>query len=232
MNKLRVLLCVAVLAAWPGVALASDKNPSNTDTERTIRGCITAAQPSDNQFTLRTKSGKELKLHVDAASRLQLNGRAASLTDFKKGNRVRVTFYEMAPGMNRVLSMADSAPTTAADLKRGLDEFLRTLKDSTVQQKERHQQQLQQVLNQIDEQIDDLEEQAAKSSGAARQELQQAVEQLRQRRESVNRQSALVRSASPEVWVEVVRGVSAALMEFQQTYQRTLSKFEPGARQK
>jgi len=63
-----------------------------------LAGSVTAA--SDNQLTLRPKSGQEVQVQVDQNTRvLGRDGKTLALTDIKEGDEVRAS-YEMRNGTN------------------------------------------------------------------------------------------------------------------------------------
>jgi hypothetical protein len=146
-------LTISVSVALPAFATAEDTKLN------TARGRITDVQPAAGQFTLKTKGVAELKLHVDDASNLRLDNRAAKLTQFEEGSRVRVT-YETRTGKNRVTSMT-RIPISAQDVTRDVKEALRSAKDYAFQQKDEYAKKLESLLHDLDAGFDALRQQAA-----------------------------------------------------------------------
>src|SRR5436190_21040261 len=88
MKALRALPIVLLVGAL--VAAADARKRDDSSKVRRARGEVTDVRPGDNQFTLRTRDGKELKFDMDRDAQVRIDGRASDLAGLKKGMRVVV----------------------------------------------------------------------------------------------------------------------------------------------
>jgi hypothetical protein len=197
---------------------------ADTSTTRTIRGRITEVRPAENELTVRSLRGDEVKLTVNDRSHLELQRQPAKLGDFREGMRVRVT-YEPEQGKNRVLSMTQSR-LTMENIQKEMNDTLESAKSYTYQQKAEYQKKLQGVLQDLDEHINDLKSKAAEATEEAKKRYAKEMEELGPKREALRRKLGQVRDAAPDVWDDIKSGVGAAAHDLGRAIERARSRLQ------
>jgi hypothetical protein len=211
-----LLACSSVLAAEGKEARRGDRHPL-------VRGKITAVNPDARQITVRDKDDKEWKLTMDDDSRLRLQGRPAKLSEFKKGDRVRVR-YEKKDGKNHVVLMRK--PGAARAVARTVREALRTARAYGHDKKAEFQLKLQKAVDDLDDRLDDLQEQAENTSGEARKKADAEMKELRKKRRALREKLAKVKAAAPGAWEDAKSGVSDALDDLEKAYEKARSRIK------
>lgn len=223
MKPFRTLVSTLILVACALAASGSD-DKNRTGKDRTVWGRVSEVQPGGNQLTLKTRDGRELRLHVDAESRLLIEGRPAKLNQFKEGDRAQVTYAELPTGKDRVVRLA-GMPATAADLKREVREALDAVKSYTFRQKDEYQKKLESLLEDVDGRLEDLRDRAEDVGAEARKELAREIELLRQKQQVIRDRLAKVKSAGADAWDDIKAGIGDALDDLQQAFERARSRF-------
>ncbi len=199
-------------------------HPADNEGFHTVRGRITEVRPADNELTLRSLRGDELKLTVDPRSRLEIQHRPAKLGDFQDGMRVRVT-YESAQGKNRVVTMTQ--PRVSIDsIQNEVSEALESAKSYSYQQKDEYQKKLGGVMQDLDDHMQDLKAKAAQAGEEARKRYQQEMEELRPKREALRKKLEQVRAAAPGAWDDIKSGVGAAAHDLQRALERVRARLQ------
>jgi hypothetical protein len=211
------------LAALAAPLPADDKANPDTGKALTVRGRITRIQPDDGRVTLRTRQGKEVTLRVDDTSRLEMDGQAARLNQFKTGTRVRVT-YDRKGGVDHVVSLT---PTLlgSGEIKREVRDLLQSVRSYGYQHKDEYQKKMQAALRDLDERIEDLQDRADQAGGAAKKQFARDLEQLRQMRAAVREKLDKVKAASPAAFKELKAGTDDAYNDLLKAYDRARSQF-------
>ncbi len=191
--------------------------------DQTVKGKITDIQPATHQLTIKTDAGQSLTLRVDDRSQLQLHQKAAKLGDFHKGMAIQAT-YQPRNGTNHVLSL-NTAPVSAAEVKRQFQEALQSAKTYTFQQKPQYEAKLKGVLQQVDAQMDEWKAQAEKATGQAKKEAQAKLNQLKPLRDKVDAQLQKVKSATPQAWEDIKAGVGSAFEDLRKAFEKASSHF-------
>ena len=117
-------------------------------------------------------------------------------------------------------------PVTAEDVDRQTREALQSAKSYSYEQKDEYQKRLQGVLQKLNDQIDELKRQAEQASGKARQQYQEELVRLEKLRIKAREQLARVRSATPGAWEDIKAGVSAAVEDLHNAYERAKTHFQ------
>jgi hypothetical protein len=196
------ILSFAALAALVPAAPAADK-------PQTVKGRVEEVSASAHRLKVLTDEGKELALRVDGRSKLEQEGRAVALDEFKKGTRVQVTF-EPRGGENRVVSLA-TAPVSAAELREEIREALRAAKSYSFRQKDAYRKRLERVLARADDRIAHLQAEAERAGARAQKKYARQIKELRRLRDRAAKRAERVKSATPSAWEDLKSGVSAAL---------------------
>ncbi len=208
-----LLLAVTLLAA-------QDARPG----EKTIRGKVKSIDTATGRLVVETGQGEQLKMHVGKDTTLRYAGQPADLQRFPPGTKVRLT-YERRDDIHHVVEMTHGS-VSAAQVKKDVNEALRSVRDYTFQQKDEYERKLQALLRNLDDQVQDLHERAAQASGPAREQLEQSARDLNTRAEVVRQRLQRVRSASADAWQDLRAGVHSALEELRDAFDRAAVHFK------
>lgn len=137
-----------------------------------------------------------------------------------------VCLVALAACGDRDTSTQETKQVSAADVQRQTEEAVETAKAYAAQQKEAFQKRIEARIDSLDAKIDDLRARLDATSGAAKTEMQQSIETLRQKQHAAGEKLAELRDASTEAWQDVEAGVSNAVDELQQAYDRAKAKFQ------
>jgi len=216
MKALRALPIVLLVGAL--VAAADARKRDDSSKVRRARGEVTDVRPGDNQFTLRTRDGKELKFDMDRDAQVRIDGRASDLAGLKKGMRV-VVRYEGKGDKHHVVFLRTtlaSSPTLRDEVR----DVLRTVKDLAYQQRDMFEDRVREALHKAEDRIDELQDRAESAEGKRREQLQDAVKDLRNKQEKLRERLDRAKSAKSETWNEAKAEVRSALEELQGALQR------------
>jgi hypothetical protein len=189
----------------------------------TVKGRIREVSSSAHRVKIATEGGRILSLRVDQRSKLAWQGKAASLDEFKKGMRVRVTF-EPRDGEKRVVSMT-SAAVSAEEVRKEIRDALEAAKAYTFQQKEEYRKRLNRVLERTDERIAELQDQAARAGAEAKKQYAEQIEQLRHLRDKARKQAERVKSATPKAWEDLKSGIGSAFEDLRKAFEKAGKRF-------
>jgi TolA-binding protein len=220
MRSFRRFLAVLFVGAFASVA-AADRDRDDRSSTKSVRGEVTEVRAGDNQFALRTRDGKELKLDMDKDVKIRIDGKTTELGGLKQGMRVLVR-YEVKDGKNRVTSLRTtlaSSPTLRDEVR----DLLREAKDLAFRQKDRFEERMREAQDKAEDRIDELQDRAEKADGKARERLQDAVKDLRKKQEKLREKLEKARSAKSETWDDAKSEVRSALEELQGALQRAAS---------
>jgi hypothetical protein len=219
-----MIVVSAILACATAPWLRGD-DPARTETGKavTVTGRIAQLQPDEHQVKVTTTDGKTLTLVLDNRSKVQRHQQEAKLSQFREGERVRVT-YEPQPQGNRVVSLT-AAPMTAAEVSREFREALKAAKTYTFEQKDEYAKRLRPVLRDLDDRIKELKAQASQAGEEARKRLEPQIAQLRQQRQVVEQKLEKIKAATPAAWEEIKSGISSAVSDLQKAFERASSQF-------
>ncbi len=102
-------------------------------------------------------------------------------------------------------------------------ETIEATKEYTVQQKKAIERKAQEELAAIQRQIVELRGKVTKASDATRAELQKSLNELEKKKDEVKARLEELKGATDAKWHEVQEGVTTALNELKQSYQKLLS---------
>jgi hypothetical protein len=205
-----LLLCACPLLAAEGKARRAGRR-------ELLKGKISAVAPDEKQVTVRDEDGKVWKLTVDNDSRLRLDGRPATLGDFKKGTEVRVR-YTRKDGKNRVALMR--TPWIAKTLGEEIGSAVRAAKVFAFVKREQYKEKMQSLLSEVNDRIEDLQERIARGGAAAKKRSAAEMKELRQKRDVLRKKMAKVKDATADNWADVKKEINDALDDLQKAYQR------------
>ncbi len=174
----------------------------------TIRGRIEKIDLATKRVTVQTVGGDDLTLMTDGQSKLTMKGEKTTLDEFRLGQRVRAT-YTKKGDINRVIALR-TAVTTEADLGREVREALKAVGEYTHTQKEKYEEKMREVIDDVDDRIDDLEAQAKEASGEAREKLKGQIDTLKAKKNELQKRLDKAKPAAADAWDEFKSGVSAA----------------------
>jgi ElaB/YqjD/DUF883 family membrane-anchored ribosome-binding protein len=183
-----------------------------------VRGQIDSIDAATRQVKVHTNSGADLTLAVDARTRLAIGGKAVPLEQFLPGQRVRAT-YEKTGGIDRLISMRTAVPTEA-DLSRDIREALRTARGYTAAQKDKYEDKMREVIDDVDDRIDDLQAQARNAAAEARPAIEGQIKNLKQKRDEFERRLDRAKPAAADAWEDLKTGVGAAADDLQNALDR------------
>lgn len=216
MSGVRVSTLFAFLTLFAAAAAADE--PAREARETTLRGKITRLRADEGRLTVRTRAGEEMTFDVRPDTRLSLRGREARLSDFREGQRVRVT-YESAGGAHRLVSVAAPA-VSLDDVRREAREALESARNYGYERRVEYQKKLEPVLHDLDERIAELKERAAAAGADAKRRMEPQIEELSAKRDAVREKLSRVRDAAPGAWDDVKAGVGKAVDDFQKAFDR------------
>jgi len=226
---MRYRLVFGILAGIAGALLATPVGAAEKRTEKDnkvviVRGRITRIRPDDQRLTVQMRDRQALDLRVDSQSRLEVDGQAVQLGQFKEGTRVRVS-YEPRGGENRVVAMTPTL-VGSGKIKQEVFEALRAARGYGYRQKEEFQRRAEASLHELDERIQDLQERAEGASPEVKRQLAQTVEELRRKQDVVREKLARLKDAGMDSWQDLRSGASEALDDLQRSYERSRSRFK------
>jgi len=213
MTSGRMLVVVA------GVALGLAGPTARADT-RVVSGKVTALSADRHELTVRTAEGKTVRLRVGEDARLQLDGKPAKLTEFKEGTVVVATCEG-----DKAVRLAGN-PDGAGDVRKEVREAVNAIKSYSYAQKDKAQQRMESLVQDLDERIDALKVRAAESGAGLREKYKDEIKALQEKRAALRKRLEKVREASPEAWEDVRAGVSGALEELGSAFEKAWSRFK------
>jgi hypothetical protein len=125
------------------------------------------------------------------------------------------------------LPAADSKDekTTAEDVARQFRKTMEAAKSYGYDKKEEYQKKLQEGLDRIDRQIEVWKEKADQARGKARKDYGRKVAELKRLRSWAQTQLERVKRATPGAWEDIKSGVSAAMSNLRQAFEKAASHF-------
>lgn len=121
-------------------------------------------------------------------------------------------------------------PAVAAESTAGTEkivkearETIEATKEYTVQQKEAIERKAHEELASLQRQITELRGKVTKASDATRAELQKSLNELEKKKDGVKARLEELKGATDAKWHEVQEGVTTAMNELKQSYQKLLS---------
>jgi hypothetical protein len=202
--KTQTLKLLGALAA----ALVLAPAAVGADEVRVVRGLVVKADPAAKKLTIRPSAGPDVTLTVTDASRLAIGKKDATLKDVAEGKRVRATYTERG-GMKELVVLRH-AVTNSATLRKEVKQALTAAKSYTFQQKDKYEEELNEVLADVDDRIDQLEDEAKDAGAEAKAELQDKISRLKKQRTILSDRLGKVKSAGAEAWDDIKSGVNAA----------------------
>jgi 2',3'-cyclic-nucleotide 2'-phosphodiesterase (5'-nucleotidase family) len=219
---MRSALFVAVATALILIVPAG-RSQADSATSRTVRGKVVQVQPGQNELTVRTRAGKDLRLQVDDRSTIRIGQQTGQLRQLKAGDRVRVTYTPGEDG-GRVAELS-RLPVSAADVRQEIKRTLAEAKDYSFRQKNRYEKKLRQVLGDTEDRIEELKAQAQRKGGQFLQNHQAQIQDLRAKAQVVRKKLDQVEHASARTWNKVKSDVGTALHELHNTYDQLRERF-------
>jgi hypothetical protein len=116
--------------------------------------------------------------------------------------------------------------TTAEDVARQFRKTMEAAKSYSYDKKDEYQKKLQVSLDRIDRQIEIWKEKADQASGKARKEYARKVAELKRLRSRAQTQLERVKKATPGAWEDIKSGVSAAMSNLRQAFEKAASHFQ------
>lgn len=208
-----MLLVLAGAAIW----LAGSTARADT---RVVSGKVTAVSADRHELTVRTGEGKTVRLRVGEAARLQLDGKAAPLSEFKEGTVVVATCEG-----DKVVRLAGN-PDGAGDVRKEVREAVDAIKSYSYRQKDKAQQRLETLMQGLDERVEALKVRAAESGAGLREKYEGEIKALEEKRAALRKRLGKVREASPEAWEDIKTGVSGALNELGGAFEKAWSRLK------
>lgn len=205
-------LCLVVLV---GTARA-DRERDDSKTKQT-RGEVTQLNAKDNQFTIRSRDGKDMSFDATKSTEVRIDGKSAELGKLKQGMRVLVR-YEVKDGKNQVVLVRTTIASSA--LREEVRDILREVKDLAFSQRDNYERRVRNALDRADDRIDELQERVGKAEGQTRAQLEESLKELRKKKEKLRTQLDKARSAKSDTWEQAKEEVRTALEELQEALQR------------
>lgn len=230
MKRSPVLFCYGLLtlvlsSSW---AAAQEKAKEAGEAPLAARGRIIQVQPEDKRLILKTADGKELSLRIDEDSKLLLNNRNATLSQFREGNRVRVT-YKPVEGNQQVVSLT-ARRFDIEELGKNVKTVLEKTRSLTSQTRTEYLKRVEQALADAEDVVDDLTDQAEKASGTLRKRLLNEAEEIRKHSTALTEQIQKLKSAGNEAWDEIKNSLSETLEKLEKSCSQSQSRESADAR--
>lgn len=213
MTNARFSLSLSIaLLIGSGTATAADT--------ATVRGRVTKIDQTSKTVVVHPNEGAEVIVAVTDASRLEVDGKPATLAQLKEGQRVRVVYDPKA----KALVSLKPAVTTDEELGREVKQALAAAKDYTFRQKDKYAAELREVADDVEDRIDQLEAEAKEAGAEAKDRIQERIAELRKKRTVLSERLEKVGAATADAWDDVKSGVGAAVSEIQTALDRLFKK--------
>lgn len=120
--------------------------------------------------------------------------------------------------------VAAERPVDTEKIAKEARETIEATKQYTAQQKEAFQRKAHEELAAIQKQITALREKANEASAATRAELQKSIYELERKKEAAKNKLDELRAATDAKWSGVKSGMTSALEDLKNSYQKALSR--------
>jgi len=187
--------------------------PSEAAETETVRGRLTQVDAAAGRLTVAGQDGPII-LALMPTSRLEVDGKAATLAALKEGTYVRAV-YKKEDGANRILSIRP-AVVTDEELRRRVDSALTATRQYAHQQKDEYAAKVRGLLDDLDDRIDRLQAEMKQAGEEAKARLAPRLEALKKQRAALGDRLAKVRAAAAEAWEDVKAGFGAAARDLKQ----------------
>ena len=115
---------------------------------------------------------------------------------------------------------------TAENVARQFRKAMEAAKSYSYEKKDEYQKKLQASLDRIDRQIEVWKEKADEAKGKSKKEYKQKVADLKRLRARAQTQLKRVKKATPGAWEDVKSGVSSAMSNLRQAFEKAASHFQ------
>ena len=141
-----------------------------------------------------------------------------------KGSRLAVGVVSVIlVGMVPWSGMAAESEASAEKVVKETREAIEATKEYTVQQKQAIERKAHEELVALQRQITELRGKVTKASDATRAELQKSLNELEKKKDGAKARLEELKGTTDAKWHEVREGMTTALNELQQSYQKLLS---------
>ncbi|CUS38101.1 exported hypothetical protein [Candidatus Nitrospira nitrificans] len=135
---------------------------------------------------------------------------------------IAVLWVGMA-GLSLLQNVAAESKTGTEKIVKEARETIEATKEYTVQQKEAIERKAHEELAALQRQIAELRGKVAKASESTRMELQKSLNELEKKKDGVKARLEELKNATDAKWHDVQEGMTTALNELKQSYQKLLS---------
>lgn len=126
-------------------------------------------------------------------------------------------------GIGLPQGIAAESKTGTEKIVKEAQETIEATKEYTVQQKEAIEAKAREELAALQRQIVELRGKVIKASESTRTELQKSLNELEKKKDGVKERLEELKGATDAKWHEVKEGLTAAMSELKQSYQKLLS---------
>lgn len=221
-------LCVLSGLLWAlgatGLARAANDKEKSDDKSFTTRGRIADVRLSDKQIVVKTRGGKELKLVIDAHSKLRFNHRDAKPEQFKKDMRVKVT-YETDGEKNRLLVLKANV-IRPDELARRIGGLLEKAGAIAADQMPELLNNADEILTFLEEALDNLADKAAEANPEMRKEITKDADAIREQLKAARKRLEKLKTAGPAAAEDLKKGLKESLEGLQKAIEKARSRLD------